>query len=126
MFKNLFLKITLLIATSLVTTSVIANDYGVLHGIVNYYAGELLPPINNAIFPNSPKLSRFITDIELLGLVYYWCNREAKARGSWKINEWGERYGSYDSTFDCITPAAVTGFHIVNDGVMFNIIDYRW
>lgn len=111
---------------SLNSSPAISDDYGVGHATINYFAGIILPEINNELFPNHPNLARILIDIELSALVYYWCNREAKARGTWDISEWDELYGSYDSTMDCVLPAAVTGYQLTKDGFMFNIIDYKW
>lgn len=102
------------------------KDYGIGHGVVNLIAGEILPEINDSLFPNKPKLSKYITNIELGLLTYYWCNRESKARGTWRINKWDNISDSYDSTFDCLTPAAISGFQIYNNGFSINIIDFKW
>lgn len=117
------IALLLLLPTKSIATD---KDYGLSHGVVNLIAGEVLTKINNILLPDNPNVSKYITNIELGLLTYYWCNKEAKARGTWQIDKWYNISGSYDSTFDCLTPAAISGLQIYNDGFSINIIDYKW
>lgn len=103
-----------------------AKDYGLGHTIPVAAAAHVLPELNAALFKDYPEFAKVLTRVELAVMVGFICRREAKARGNWRIAEWHEQTGNYDSTFDCLAPAAFAGVNIVSDGFTFDIINIKW
>lgn len=120
------IKLILLSVLLLLPVTATSKDYGLGHTIPVAVAAHVLPELNAALFKDQPEFAKVLTKVELAVVVWFICDREAEARGSWRIAEWHEQTGSYDSTFDCLTPAGYAGFNIIEDGFTFDIINIKW